>query len=112
MHSFDLGDAEFNKEVSKKTWFNTPQYPKARFMSTSIKSSGSGKLEALGKLSIKGITTDVSMSISIKKEGATYIFDGALPIKRLTYAIGEGEWKDTSMVADEVLVKFHLVGTP
>ena len=112
MNSFDLGDAEFNKEVSKKTWFNTPQYPKARFMSTSMKSIGSGKVEALGKLSIKGITTDVSMTINVKKEGATYIFDGTLPIKRLTYMIGEGEWKDTSMVADEVLFKFHIVAAP
>jgi len=35
-----------------------------------------------------------------------------LPIKRLTFNIGEGEWKDTSMVADEVTIKFHVVTTP
>ena len=34
---------------------------------------------------------------------------GALPIKRLAYNIGEGEWKDTSMVADDVTIKFHVV---
>jgi polyisoprenoid-binding protein YceI len=31
------------------------------------------------------------------------VFEGQLPIKRLAYNIGEGEWTDTSMVADEVL---------
>jgi polyisoprenoid-binding protein YceI len=31
-----------------------------------------------------------------------------VPIKRLTYNIGEGEWKDTSMVADEVVIKFRV----
>ncbi len=38
-------------------------------------------------------------------------FDGVLPIKRSTFNIGTGEWKDTSIVADEVQIKFHLVAT-
>ena len=112
MNGFDLGDADFNKEVAKKTWFNSAQFPKASFSSTSIKSSGAGKYEVAGKLTIKGKTTEVSIPVSVKKEGALQIFDGILPIKRLTYAIGEGEWKDTSMVADEVVLKFHLVTSP
>jgi hypothetical protein len=32
-------------------------------------------------------------------------------MKRLTYKIGEGEWADTSMVADPVQVKFKLALT-
>jgi polyisoprenoid-binding protein YceI len=50
--------------------------------------------------------------MTVKKEGAAQIFEGALPIKRLTYNIGEGDWKDTDMVADEVVIKFHVVATP
>ena len=56
----------------------------------------------------KGKTTDVSFPLTVKADGGKYTFDGALPIKRLTYNIGEGEWKDTSMVADEVTIKFHV----
>jgi polyisoprenoid-binding protein YceI len=33
-----------------------------------------------------------------------------LPIKRLAFGIGEGEWKDTSIVADEVVIKFRVAG--
>jgi polyisoprenoid-binding protein YceI len=32
-----------------------------------------------------------------------------LPIKRSQFDIGTGEWKDTSVVADEVVIKFHIV---
>jgi polyisoprenoid-binding protein YceI len=32
-----------------------------------------------------------------------------VPIKRLVFGIGDGEWKDTSVVADEVVIKFHIV---
>jgi polyisoprenoid-binding protein YceI len=33
---------------------------------------------------------------------------GVLPIKRLAFKIGENEWADTSMVADDVQVKFKI----
>jgi polyisoprenoid-binding protein YceI len=110
--SFDLGDPEYNKEVMKKEWFNVAQFPKATFVSTSIKTGAAGRFDVAGKLSIKGKTTDVTFPLSVKKEGNTQIFDGELPIKRLTYNIGEGDWKDTSTVADEVVIKFHVVTTP
>jgi polyisoprenoid-binding protein YceI len=105
----DLGDPEYNKEVGKKEWFNAAQFPKATFVSTAIKSAGAGKLTVTGKLTIKGKTADVSFPLTVKADGKNQVFDGALPIKRLTYNIGEGEWKDTSMVADDVVIKFHVV---
>ena len=110
--SFDLGDPEYNKEVTKKEWFNAAQFPKANFVSSSIKPAANGTLTATGKLTIKGKTADVSFPVSIKKEGNNQVFDGSLPIKRLTFNIGEGDWKDTSMVADDVMIKFHVVAAP
>jgi polyisoprenoid-binding protein YceI len=47
--------------------------------------------------------------VTITQQGATQTFDGSLSIKRTQYDIGTGEWKDTSVVADEVMIKFHLV---
>ena len=41
--SFDIGDAMYNKEVAKKEWFNSAQFPKATFVSTSIAPAGAGK---------------------------------------------------------------------
>ena len=106
--SFDIGQAEYNKEVAKKEWFNSAQYPKATFVSSSIKPAGAGKLNVAGKLTIKGRTADVAFPLSIKQEGGKQVFEGQLPIKRLTFNVGEGEWKDTSMVADEVVIKFRV----
>ena len=106
--SLDLGEAEMNKEVAKKEWFNAAQFPKASFVSSSIKPAGAGKLTVTGKLSIKGKSADVSFPLTVKAEGGKQVFEGALPIKRLAFNIGDGEWKDTSMVADEVLIKFRV----
>ncbi|WP_426319572.1 YceI family protein [Pseudoduganella sp. R-43] len=107
--SLDLGEAEMNAEVAKKDWFNAAQFPKATFVSTAIKSAGPGKLNVSGKLTIKGKAADVTFPITVKADGGKQVFDGALPIKRLAFNVGEGEWKDTGMVADEVTIKFHVV---
>ncbi len=110
--SFDLGDVDYNKEVLKPEWFNASRFPKATFISNGMKLVAGGKLDVSGKLTIKGKTTDVSFPLIIKKEGSMQIFEGALPIKRLIFNIGEGDWKDTSTVADEVVIKFHVALIP
>ena len=107
--SLDLGEAEMNREVAKKDWFNSAQYPKASFVSSSIKPAGAGKLNVTGKLSIKGKSADVSFALAVKLEAGKQVFEGVLPIKRLAFNIGEGEWKDTSMVADDVIITFRVI---
>ncbi len=110
--SFDLGDSEYNKEVLQKDWFNAAQFPKASFVLRTIKSTAPGKLNVNGMLKIKGKSRDVTFPLSVKRDANQQIFEGNLPIKRLDFNIGEGDWKDTGMVADEVVIKFHLVVTP
>ncbi len=106
--SLDVGEAEMNKEVAKKEWFDSAKYPKASFVSSSIKPAGAGKLAVAGKLLIKGKSMDVTFPLTVKAEGGKQLFEGALPIRRLAFNIGEGDWKDTSMVADEVVIKFRV----
>jgi polyisoprenoid-binding protein YceI len=106
--SLDIGSPEYNKEIAKKAWFNAAQFPKASFVSTAIKPAGAGKLNVSGKLTIKGRTQDVSFPLSVKLEAGKQVFEGKLPIKRLAFNIGEDEWKDTSIVADDVVIKFRV----
>jgi len=109
--SFDLGDPAFNNEAMNKDWFHAASFPQASFTSTAMKPMGGDKFDVSGKLTIKGKTADVRFPMTIKKEGANQVFEGTLPIKRLAFNIGEGEWKGTGMVADEVLIKFRVVAT-
>ena len=78
--SVSLGAAETEAELAKADWFNTKAFPQASFQSTGVKALGGGKFEVAGKL----------------------------VIKRLDFRIGDGDWKDTSMVANDVQVKFKL----
>lgn len=107
--SYDLGDKMYNDQVAGKDWFDAKTYPQATFVSSAIAPAGGNKYNVAGKLTIKGKTVPVTVPVTITDSGATRVFDGVLPIKRSTFEIGTGEWKDTSVVADEVQIKFHLV---
>lgn len=109
--SATLGDAATDAELVKPEWFNVKKIPTAAFQSTAIKALGGGKFEATGKLTIKGQVKDVVVPVALAQAGGTTTATGAFAIKRLDFNIGEGEWKDTSMVANDVQVKFKLALT-
>ncbi|MGQ3053817.1 MAG: YceI family protein [Roseateles sp.] len=102
--SVSLGDASFDAEMAKAPWFDTKRNGKATFVSSAIKPTGPGKYDVAGKLSIKGASRDVTVPITV----AAGVASGSVVIKRLDFKIGDGEWTDTSMVANDVTVKFKL----
>jgi polyisoprenoid-binding protein YceI len=106
--STTLGAPEMDSELPKATWFNTAKFPQAQFTSSAFKALGGGKYEVAGKLAIKGQSRDVTVPLAMTQNGATTTASGVLPIKRLAFKIGEGDWADTSMVADDVQVRFTL----
>jgi polyisoprenoid-binding protein YceI len=108
--SVDLGDKMYNDQVAGKDWFDAKTYPQATFMSA-IAPAGGNKYNVTGKLTIKGKAETVTVPVTITQSGATQTFDGVLPIKRSVFDVGTGEWKDTSVVADDVQIKFHIVAT-
>jgi polyisoprenoid-binding protein YceI len=106
--SATMGSREVDTELPKAPWFNTAKFPQAQFTSTAIKSLGGGQYEVAGKLLIKGQSRDVTVPVSFAHSGAVTVASGVLPIKRLAFNIGDGDWADTSMVADEVQIRFKL----
>ena len=106
--SVSLGAAETEAEVAKSDWFDTKKFPQASFQSTAVKAAGAGKYEVAGKLTIKGASQNVVVPVALAQAGTATSASGAFVIKRLDFKIGDGDWKDTSMVADDVQVRFKL----
>jgi polyisoprenoid-binding protein YceI len=106
-----FGSAELDAEVPKPTWLNVPKFPQASFQSSAIKAAGPGRFEVTGKLSIKGQVRDITVPVQLSQAGASSTASGAFTIKRLEFKVGEGEWADTSMLANDVQVRFKLVLT-
>ncbi len=107
--SIDAGSAEANDEVVGKAWFDAKAHPKAVFKSTGVKALGGNRFEAQGTLTIKGRSQPVSAPFTFTPQGEAGIFDGSFVIRRADFAIGEGDWADFGIVANEITVKFHVL---
>jgi polyisoprenoid-binding protein YceI len=111
----DTGSARINRdadaELPKPVWFNVAQFPQALFESSRIRRLEGNRFEVTGKLSIKGLSSDVVVPVTLAQNGSTTTATGSFPIRRLAFRIGEKEWADTSMVADEVQVRFKIALT-
>jgi len=106
--SVQLGAAEVEAEVIKPDWFDTRKFPQANFQSTSVKAAGAGRYEVAGTLTIKGASQNVVVPVTLAQAGAATTASGSFTIRRLDFRIGDGDWKDTSMVANDVQVRFKL----
>lgn len=107
--SIDTGFPEGNDEVAGKLWFNTKQFPVARFVSTSIRPLGNDRFEVSGNMSIKGRTHVATTPATFRQTGQQGVFEGSFVLKRGDYGIGEGMWADYGTVANEVQIRFRLV---
>lgn len=106
-----FGAAETDAEVPKREWLNVPKFPQANFESTAIKALGGGRFEVAGKLTIKGTTQTVVVPVSVAQSGANSTATGTFTIQRLAFKVGEGDWADTQIVANDVAVRFKLALT-
>jgi polyisoprenoid-binding protein YceI len=105
-----FGAAETDAEVVKPVWLSVAAFPQATFQSSAVKPAGPGRFDVSGKLAIKGQVRDIVVPVQVAQQpGGVSTATGSFTIKRLAFKIGDGEWADTSMVADDVLVRFKLV---
>ncbi|MFM2450957.1 MAG: hypothetical protein RIS44_3407 [Pseudomonadota bacterium] len=103
-----FGSAELDAEVPKATWLNVAKFPQASFQSSAIKATGPGKFEVTGKLNIKGSVRDVVVPVQLTQTAGNSTATGSFTIKRLEFKVGEAEWTDTSLLANDVNIKFKL----
>ncbi len=109
--SADIGNAETERELKKPGWFDSAKFPQATFASTAIKGLGGSKFEVAGKLSIKGNARDIVVPVNVTQAAGVSTARGEFTLKRLEFKIGDGEWNDASIVANEVVVKFKIAVT-
>ena len=111
LNSIDIGDPEIIDSLKDRYWFDTKTHPTAVFTSTSLRPLGNNRYEVRGPLTMKGRTHEVAGNFTVRMNGADRIFEGAFPVRRLQYNVGDAHWRDTSVVADEVQIRFRLYQT-
>lgn len=104
----DTGLAEADAEAAGKDWFDAATHPVARFEADAVKSLGGNRYQVDGRLTLKGRTRKVSAPFTFTADARGGLFTGQFVLRRGDFAIGEGAWRDYSLVGNEVGVRFKL----
>jgi polyisoprenoid-binding protein YceI len=107
--SVSTKDKERDDILKGKDLFDAKRWPQARYVAETITANGD-KFSATGKLTIRDITRDVPIvfTFTLDPAGNTAWLKGSAPLKRLDFGVGQGEWKDTQWVSNDVRVEFAL----
>ncbi len=108
--SFDTQDKDRNDTLAGPELLDPKKFPTAQFTATSF-SKGAKGIEAAGKLTLHGVTKDLKVPLTIKNTASGAELSGEATIKRLDFGVGQGDWKTTEWVGDEVKLQYKVALT-
>lgn len=102
-----------DKYIVADSWFASDKFPAALYQIASFEKQADGHFVAHGKLTLRDVTLPLDLPFTLKMETdpdgkITAHAEGTTSLHRLDYGVGQGEWKDTSMVGDAVTIKINL----
>ena len=112
--SLDTGDKDRDDTLRGAELFNVAKFPRAHFTSTAITRIDASHYEAAGKLTIRDLTRELKIPFTFAPGPTGNSMNGQVVIKRLDFGVGQGDWKSTEWVGDDVAVSFalHLTSHP
>lgn len=85
----DTDNGGRDNHLKKPEYFDVEKYPKLSFVSTKItKTNTEGYLYMFGKLTIKGVTKEVSFPFKATAKEGGYLFEGSFKLNRRDFGVG------------------------
>jgi polyisoprenoid-binding protein YceI len=111
LNSLDTMDKDRDKTMRGPDIFDIAHYPTAHYVTRSVAKTAAG-YTAVGALTLHGVTKDVPIDFQFVSTAGQSKIEGTAKLKRLEFGVGQGDWKSTEWVKDEVKVAFSLVLKP
>jgi polyisoprenoid-binding protein YceI len=115
IESVATGSMDRDQTIKSPNLFHAEEYPNARFQADSFRHDGGDTYIAEGELTMRGTTHPIELpfELEVSEEGDTLtaVADGEVTVKRLRWGIGQGQWQDTSMVPNEVVIEIDIHAT-
>lgn len=115
--SVNTGDTDRDEILRSDDMFAVKQWPAAHFRTQSISREEGNRYLAKATLTIRDQTREIpfpfTLEIGDKMPGAAgktaFRLKASVPLKRLDYGVGKGDWAETTWISDEVLVNVDVV---
>jgi polyisoprenoid-binding protein YceI len=104
-------EAEFDVGLKGALGFQVSQFPTAHFVTTGFAHRSGNDYVAAGKLSLRGVTKDVTLPFTLTLDGGRAHMKGTALVIRTDYGVGQGPWSAPTPVAREVTVTIDIAAT-
>jgi polyisoprenoid-binding protein YceI len=101
-------DKDRDQTLQGPDFFDVKRWPSGHYVTDKIADKGGGKFAATGKLTLRDVTKDIPLDFTFQPDAAGGWLKGTAQLKRLDFGVGQGEWKDTSWVGNEIKIQFVL----
>lgn len=108
MTSAVTGDSGRDEALPLDDWFAAKRFPKATFTARSFKALGANRYQAVGDLTIRGVTKPLTLPFTLVITGGVAKMNASVGLNRLAFGVGQGEWKTTEVVPGTVTVNISL----
>lgn len=109
MSSVESTYRNVTNELERSDWFAIDDFPKAEFISKKITLIKDQEYLCEGELTIRDKTVPVQLKFTLNKfTDSNAHVTGEVILMRLDYGVGQGEWSNDAIVANEVKVKFEI----
>jgi len=108
--SLDTGISKRDRHVLSEDFLDASEFPRITFISSSITKAGGNMYNVNGRLTIKGVSTDLVLPLSYEgmrdhpfSKGMEVVgFNGHLILDRLAYKVGSGKYYQMGAVGKDV----------
>lgn len=111
MNSLDTGDQERDDNLRDTDLFAVKKFPQAHYSATQFSKTANG-YEALGKLTLRGVTREVRVPFTFRTATESGVavgyMSGKTSLRRLDFGVGQGDWKSTEWVGNDVGISFAV----
>ena len=104
----DMASADLNEAIAEPEWFDSRNFPIARFVSERIEPEGGTAFIAHGMLSLKGRLQKITVPFTWQHADGAPGIAGEARLQRSAFGIGSGEWATGDSIGIEVTVRFDV----
>ncbi|MDQ0466681.1 polyisoprenoid-binding protein YceI [Caulobacter ginsengisoli] len=102
------GDPDRDKTLPDTPWFASAKYPKAVFRTQSFRALGGGRYQAIGTLTLRGVTKPLTLPFTLAITGPNAKMTAQMGLNRLAFGVGQGEWAKTNVIPSTVNLTISL----
>ena len=108
MASAHTGSSDRDEALPEDDWFATKKFAQATYAAKAFKDLGKGHYQAMGTLTMRGVTRPLVLPFTLQMQGKQVHMTGTTTIDRHVFGVGQGQFSGPESVPFNVQVDVSI----